>query len=176
MPQNNVKKTTQMIVTLGILTASCIVISMFLTIHTDVIKLTFTFIPIMIAARLYGPVGGGLVAGLADIIGVIIQPLGFYPPIMITSIVVGVIFGFIFMKKYSFPRIIIAAVISELIISLFVTTLWLHLLYGTTYLTLLLARIPQILIMLAIKIAVPYPIFKALDRIPIFKLQTSSKT
>ena len=175
MPQSNIKKNTLMVVTLGILTASCIVISMFLTIHLDNIKLTLTFIPIIIAARLYGPVGGGLVAGLSDIIEVLIHPLGWCPLITLTSILVGIIFGLLLKSKYNIPRIILAAVITELIISLFVTTLWLNLWYGAPYFPTLIMRIPQVLIMLVLKIAVTYPILKAIDRIP-FLNTASSKT
>lgn len=164
------KDATMMVVTIGILTAMCIVISMFMTIHTESIKISLTFIPIIIAARLYGPVGGGLVAGMADIFQALFQPVGaWFPPITLTAVAVGVIFGFIFHKKYSIYRVIIAAVISELVIGLFVTPLWLNMLYGTPYTTLLVVRIPQICIMTAIKIIATPAIFKLLERVPYYK-------
>lgn len=169
-PRQRIKDATMMVVTVGILTAMCIVISLFLTIHTESIKITLTFIPILIASRLYGPIGGGLVAGLADILQAVFQPVGaWFPPITLTAVAVGVFFGFVFQKKYSIARVIIAAAVSELVLSLFVTPIWLNMLYGTPYTTLLLVRIPQICIMTAIKIIVTPAVFKLLDNVPYYK-------
>lgn len=172
----NLENSTIMLAVLAVLTAACTVISMFLTIKTSFINITFTFIPIAIAARLYGPAGGGTVAGLSDIIGVIVKPVGaWFPPITITSIIVGILFGLFFSGKYDFRKIIIAILISELIISTFVTPIWLNMLYGTDYPTLLITRIPQILIMTAVKIILIPVSFKALERAKIFHSQNLKK-
>lgn len=162
----NTRELTRMITTLGILTALCVVISLFLTIHTQTMKITLTFIPIALAARLYGPAGGGIVAGLADIIEVLVHPVGtWFPPITLTGIAVGVFFGFLFRHKADILRIIIAALVSELVVSLLITTLWLHILYGSPYHVLLIGRVVQILIMTGIKIAVLPPLFRIADRL-----------
>ena len=166
------RNTTKMIATLGILTAACVVISLYLTIHTEILKITFTFIPIIIAARLYGPVGAGLVAGMADMIEMIVHPVGaWFPPITLTGIAVGVFLGFLFKNKWDFKRILIAAVVSELIVSFFITPIWLNILYHTPYTALLMARIPQIIIMTIVKIAILPPMFKIMDRVPLFDLK-----
>lgn len=167
----NVRTTTVHIAVFGMLTALATAIS-FLTIRPgENMKLSLTFIPVVIAAYLYGAVGAGAVAGLADIIGCIIKPAGMlYPPITITEIAVGVAFGLLLYRNKSFIRILIAAGISQLLFSMFVTPLWLNLLYGMDYSLLLATRIPQIAVMLAIQLITIPIILTSLDRINIQKL------
>ena len=168
----NIKGSTISVAVLGILTAMCIVIAMFLTIRpNDSIKITLTFIPVVIAARLYGPAGAGIVAGLADIIGCIVNPHGMiYPPITMTEVMVGIVLGLFLYKKWNMIRIIAAVGINQLIFSTFLTPLWLFFLYGANYQTLLVVRIPQILIMITIQIILIPVILKTMDKINIKNL------
>ncbi len=172
----NIRQTTIHLTVLGILTALCIVIAMFTIRPNDSIKISLTFIPVVIAAYIYGPAGAGTVAGLADIIGCIIKPHGMiYPPITLTEIAVGIVFGIFLYKRWSFLRVLFSAGITQLIISAFVTPLWLYFLYGMNYATLLLTRIPQILIMLAIELIVIPVMLKTMDRINVHKLISAGK-
>ena len=167
----NIRQTTVHLTVLGILTALCIVIAMFTIRPNDSIKISLSFIPVVIAAYIYGPAGAGTVAGLADVIGCIIKPHGMiYPPITLTEIAVGIVFGFFLYKKWSFLRVIFASGITQLIISAFVTPLWLYFLYGMNYTTLLFTRIPQIAIMFTIEIIVIPVMLKTMDRINVRRL------
>ena len=164
----NVKKTTVTLTVLAVLTALQVVISMFCTIKTQAINITLTFIPVVIAAKLYGASGAGLVAGLGDIIGWIIHPLGaLFPPITLTTILCGMIFGFFLERKTKLIFIIIPVLITQLVFSTFVTPLWLSILYPSkySYSLLLVTRIPQIAVMIAVElIMIPF-ILKALERV-----------
>ena len=93
-----------------------------------------------------------------------------YPPITLTEILIGVIFGLLLHKNRRFPRIALAAGITQLIISAFVTPLWLHLLYGMDYVLLLWTRIPQLAIMVSAELIVIPLILKTLEKINIEKL------
>ena len=57
----NIRQTTIHLTVLGILTALCIVIAMFTIRPNDSIKISLTFIPVVIAAYIYGPAGAGTV-------------------------------------------------------------------------------------------------------------------
>ena len=172
----NIRQTTIHLTVLGILTALCIVIAMFTIRPNDSIKISLTFIPVVIAAYIYGPAGAGTVAGLADIIGCIIKPHGMiYPPITMTEIAVGIVFGLFLYKKWSFIRVLFSAGITQLIISAFVTPLWLYFLYGMNYTTLLAARIPQIFIMLTIELVLIPVMLKTMDRINVRRLISSGR-
>ena len=59
-----------------------------------------------------------------------------------------------------------------MLISAFVTPVWLNMLYGTDYITLLIARIPQILIMTAIELTAVPLIIKTLDKTVLIKSHT----
>ena len=64
----------------AMLLALCLVLAYFGNISvtflgTNVIKLSFTAIPIAAAAMLYGPVCAGIIGGLSDIIGFMLAPM-----------------------------------------------------------------------------------------------------
>ncbi len=164
----NVRKSTTDLAVMGILTALCIVIAMFLTIRpSSSIKITLTFIPIVIAAYLYGPAGAGTVAGLADILGYVFNSGGgmLFLPITFSEITVGIIFGLLLHNKRTMPRIILGVAFAQLVVSTFVTPIWLNMLYGMDYLTNIYLRIPQILIMTAIEMIVIPPMLKLLEKL-----------
>ena len=68
------------IVYLGVLTALEIVLNRFLSINAWNIKIGFSFVPIVVAAILYGPIAAGIVAALCDFLGAILFPIGAYFP------------------------------------------------------------------------------------------------
>lgn len=167
----NIKASTVHIAVLGLLTALAAILSLFTIRPNESIKIALTFIPVVITAYIYGPVASGIVAGLADIIGCIVKPSGMiFPPITLTEIAIGVIFGFFLYKKRSFLRVALAAGITQLVISAFVTPLWLNLMYGMDYVLLLGARIPQLAIMLSIELILIPLMLKTLDKINVHKL------
>ena len=76
-----------MLVTIAMLLALEIVLSRFLSIQTPVTRIGFGFIPLVIAGILFGPVPAAIVAGLADVLGALLFPVGtYYPPLTITSV------------------------------------------------------------------------------------------
>lgn len=162
----NIRQSTVHLAVLGLLTALCAVLAMFTFRPNEMIKISLTFIPVCIAAYLYGAPGAGAVAGLADIINWMIKPMGpLYPPITVTEIVIGIVFGLLLHRKSHIVRVVLSAGITQFLISGLVTPLWLHLLYGMNYPTLLMARIPQLLIMFVSEVVVITIMLKALEKI-----------
>lgn len=180
----NIKTSTETMAMFAILIAAQFVIAQFLTVQMWNIKIGFSFIPVVIAARLYGAVGGAVVAGLGDIIGVIFRPVGiWFPPITISTMLVGIVFGLFLKKSDSFVRILTSVLISEFVFSLFVTPLWLTMLYkgqGTDffsfYFSTLLSRLPvQIIPMTIVKLLIITPMLKAMDRIKFVRQITENQ-
>jgi Predicted membrane protein len=93
----NVKR----LVVLGMLIAVEIVLSRFVSIATDTLKISLAFAPVMIAALLYGPVWAGVVGALADIIGALLFPIGaYFPGFTVTAFLTGMVFGaFLYNRK-----------------------------------------------------------------------------
>ncbi len=179
------KLSTQTMTVFAILIAAQFVISQFLTFQVWNIKIGFSFVPVVIAARLYGAVGAAEVAGIGDIIGVIFRPVGiWFPPITISAMLVGAIFGLLLKKSDSFIRILISVLISEFVFSLFITPLWLTILYkgnGTDffafYFSTLVSRIfVQIIPMTIVKLVVITAMLKAMDKIKFVKRMTEVNT
>lgn len=167
----NIRASTVRVAVLGLLTALATVLAMFTIRPNQSMKISLDFIPVVIAAYIYGPVGSGLVAGLADIIGCIVKPSGMiYPPITLTAVAVGVIFGAFLKQRTGFLRIIISVGITQLIISMFVTPIWLYYLIGLNYYVNLGVRLPQIAIMVTAELIVIPLILKSLEKMNVLKL------
>ena len=74
------KLTTKMVGTVGLLVAVHVVRSRFCSIKAWNIKTGFAFVPIFVAAYLYGLLMAGAVGGLGDFVGAIAFPIGVYFP------------------------------------------------------------------------------------------------
>lgn len=179
------KLSTQTMAVFAILIAAQFVISQFLTFQVWNIKIGFSFVPVVIAARLYGAIGAAEVAGIGDIIGVMFRPVGiWFPPITISAMLVGAIFGLLLKKSDSFIRILISVLISEFVFSLFITPLWLTILYKGNetdffafyFYTLVSRLFVQIIPMTIVKLVVITAMLKAMDKIKFVRHMTEVNT
>jgi ECF transporter S component (folate family) len=145
---------TQMMAVLSVLLALEVIIARFGTIRpSESIKLSLDFIPVVISAILYGPIPAVVMSILADILGAFLFPVGpFFPGFTVTAALTGLIYGLILFKNRSFPHILLAVFLQQLLCSLLVNTFWLHVLYGLPYLPTLIARLVQCGIMIALQL------------------------
>ena len=142
---------------LALLTALSVVLSRFLSIQTPVTKIGFSFLPIVLAGVLFGPVGGALTGGLADLIGALLFPIGaYFPGYTLTAALTGAIYGFAWHKKRSPLRVVTTVAFKQVICSLLLNTLWITLTAKVSkgFLVYLTTRLPQFLIMTAVEIVV----------------------
>lgn len=187
------KNAVQTMVTLAILVAIHVVLSRLLGFNVWFLKITLSFIPLAIAARLYGWVGGAIVGGLADLIGAIMFPIGVYfPGYTLTSAMAGAAYGLCFNpspkvfsllsklhicpKKLDYKNytpgifaILIAVIFVQLVCNLLLNTFWLVVTNSTTkgYLALLLSRAWKEAIMTVVETAVIYPLIKITDKVSV---------
>ena len=144
-----------MLLVLALLIAMEIVLNRFVSIRTWNLKIGFSFIPIVVAAMLYGPLGGAVVAGIGDLIGAILFPNGpFFPGFTFTALLTGLVFGLFLRKKQSFLTVIPVVAINQLVLSLLLNTLWISILYGSPYFPTLVSRLPQCAILIPVQILV----------------------
>ena len=157
---------TKMIVILGILIAMEVILNRFLSINAWNIKIGFSFIPVVVAALLYGAPFGALVGGLGDFIGAILFPIGaYFPGFTLTAALMGLVWGLLLSKKQSLPRIAIAAAINQFILGLVVNTYWISVLYGSPYGPLIGTRVPQAVILFVAQVIVVFAINEVMPRI-----------
>lgn len=138
---------------IGILVAMEIILARF-SIHTWNIKIGFSFVPIVVAAILYGPVAGGLVGAIGDVMSAILFPVGaFFPGFTLTAFLTGAVFGWFLHKKVSVLNVVLSVLVGQILISQFLNTYWISFLYGSPYWLLFMTRIYQTAAMSVVQIA-----------------------
>lgn len=161
---NKNRFSTKMLATLSILVALEVIIARFGTLRpTESIKISLDFIPIVVAAILFGPVPSVIMSILADILGAFLLPVGpYFPGFTLTAALTGLIYGLLLHKRQAMPRVVLAVVLQQGICSMLINTYWLHVLYGMPYLPTMAARLVQCAILTALQIILIPLIAKAL--------------
>ena len=149
------KFNTKKLITLSVLVAMDVVLTRFLSINAWNTRIGFGFVPMVIAAMMYGPLSADIVAALADFIGAILFPTGpYFPGFTFSVFLMGIVFGLFLYKDRSFWRVVVSVLITQFVISLFLTTYWISFLYGANYKALLATRVVQSAIISAAQIIV----------------------
>ena len=93
-------------------------------------------------ALLFGPVVGGLMGGITDILKFLVKPTGpFFFGFTLNAIFGGVIYGAIlYHSPISFKRILAAKAVVAVFVNLLLGTFWLDMMYGQGFIALLPAR------------------------------------
>lgn len=145
----------------GILLALLIVLNRFISIKTPLLVISFSFVPIMMAAIWLGPKYATLIAALGDFIGAILFPFGtYFPGFTVSAGLVGLIYGILLYKKtekeMTNKQFIIRLIISNLlvlcVVETFVVSIWLNILYGKAYFVVVSSRVVAQTIMFPIRI------------------------
>lgn len=159
------KFNTKTLTIMSLLIALEIVLSRFLSFSAWNMKIGFSFVPVVIAAILLGPLQAGLVGALSDFIGAILFPIGaYFPGFTLTTFLTGAVFGLFLHKQQDLKRILTAVLVNQFVLSLFLNTLWISVLYGTPYVPLLATRVVQCLILTAVQLICIQAISKILKR------------
>lgn len=117
-------------------------------------KVGFAFVPVFVAAVLYGPIAAGIVGGMGDFLGAVLFPVGpYFPGFTATAFVGGVVFGLLLQKNQSLSRITVASLINQLVLGLMVNTYWITVISGASFAGLMGSRIIQCILMLVLEIA-----------------------
>ena len=147
------KFSTRTLTTLAMLIAIEVILSRFLSINAWNIKIGFGFVPVVIAAILYGPLAGGIVGALSDFIGALLFPIGtYFPGFTLSSFLMGVVFGLFLYKKQSWLQGLAAVGINQFILGLFLNTFWISVLYGSPYVPLLATRVFQSILLTVVQL------------------------
>lgn len=145
----------------GILLALLIVLNRFVSIKTPLLVISFSFVPIMMAAVWLGPKYSTLIAALGDFIGAILFPFGtYFPGFTVSAGLTGLIYGLFLYKKpgqeMTNKQFVFRLLISNLlvlgIVEIFVVSVWLKMMYGKAYLVVVSSRVLAQVIMFPIRI------------------------
>lgn len=143
-----------------------IICTRFLAIETPIIRIGFGFIPVAMAGVMFGPLLGGSVGVLADILGMIIFPKGaYFPGFTLSAFVGAAIYGFFFYnKEVSLKRVILAVGIITLVVNLTMNTIWLTIITGKAAKALLIPRFIKEVTMFPIHTVLIYTVWRLIDK------------
>ena len=146
------KETLKALVVLSMLTAAHFVVASIFKMP-GVFKYSPAFLIVALAGREYGVWGGAVCGALGDFLSAILFPVGaFMPGITLTAGLIGATYG-VFMKRPTVLSISLAVIIENFVLGLFLNSFWLSLIVSTkTYWGLVVARLPQMVIMTALGI------------------------
>jgi len=145
----------KMLAVMAMLVALHVVLSRFLSINAFNLKIGFAFVPIFLAAYLFGPVEAALVGALGDFVGATLFPIGaYFPGFTLTCALTGIVFGLLLHREQSLVRVILAAAINQFILGLLLNTYWIHVLYGTPFKALFAVRIVQAAVLFVVEVVV----------------------
>jgi ECF transporter S component (folate family) len=143
---------TRTLAYLGLLTATSVVLTRFFAVMLPIggvgaLRLSFGEVPIILSGILFGPVAGGAVGTLADLIGFPINPFGgaYFPPLTLTSALHGILPPLIIRMyarvPYRWRDLGATVLLNDLVVAVVLQTLFLSILLDRAVLVLLPLRL-----------------------------------
>ncbi len=149
------QKTTRSLVLLSVLAALQIILARFCSFNAWNVRIGLGFIPVALAGIFFGPLPAALVAAVSDFLGAILFPTGtYFPGFTLTAACTGLSFGFLLHNRLQLPRILMAVGLNQLVMSLCMNTLWISVLYGSSFTGLLSTRVLQVIVIAPIQIMI----------------------
>lgn len=99
----------------------------------NLVKISFNFLPIAIAAAMFGPIGAALIGGLGDILAFFLNSAGgtYFPGFTLNGILTGLILGyFLYKNNVTVKSVTISYLINVIIVEVLLAGYWLYFIYG----------------------------------------------
>lgn len=143
--QNGIFSTRNLIL-MAALIAMQIILARFLSIQaSDILRISFESVPIILAGMWLGPLSGAVVALIADILGTVLSGYGiWFPPIALGPVLVGVISGlstkYVFRSDLSSTKeswkvvvtVLVAGIVNNFLVGTVTTTMYSIIVMGNT--------------------------------------------
>ena len=105
---------------------------------------------------------------LGDLLGAILFPFGpYFPGFTVSSAITGAIYGMFlysgekeFSKKQFITRLIISSLIVLIFVNIFITSFWIHLLYGKAFVAIMASRVVTQIVMFPVQVVTIYVLDK----------------
>ena len=158
------KFTTQRLVLLALLIAMQIILSRFLAIELDFIRISFVFLPLILIGAYYPPLIAGFACALADTVGVLLYSKGvpFFPGYTLTTFLTGFVYSiFLYNKPKVLWRIIVSHAVVFFLLNSVLNTYWLSIILDKAALALFPIRLLKNAIVFVIYIFISYFFFQS---------------
>ena len=168
---DELKKTRTLVVT-ALLIALGIILGQWSVQVTETMKIGISFIATQMTATLFGPVVGGIMGGVADVLKFIIKPTGpFLIGYTISAILGPVIYGVMLYKKpITLWRILLSKTVVAIFINLLLGTYWSYLYFGAAFWASLPAKLIQQVIQVPVQSIIFYLVMKTLQQAKVFDI------
>ena len=133
-------------------------------------KVGVSFIATQLTATLFGPVVGGIMGGVADILKFIIKPTGAFSILWTLNAVVGpMIYGImLYKKKFTLWRVLLSKAVVAIVVNIGMSCTWSAILYGSAFWAILPTKALQQVIQVPIQSIIFYLFVKALQKAKVF--------
>lgn len=181
------KLSLKLLTTTALLIALEIVLSRFCSINTSGWKIGFSFVPVVVAAVMYGPTVAAIVYALSDFLGAILFPIGpYFPGFTVSAALMGFVYGLFLYRREEKPEHIVTigdaalfrgkvsffahilppVLINNLFFGLVVNTSWVSVLYSKkSYFGWFLYRLPEYALMIPVSLLLIPALIKLSRRI-----------
>lgn len=165
-------KKLKTIVITGLLIAIGIILGQFSIQISQSTKIGISFIATQLTSMLFGPVVGGIMGGVSDILKFIIKPTGnFLIGYTINAMVGPILYGIMLYKKpISFWRILFSKAVVAVLVNLLLGCYWQYLYFGAAIVAILPGKVLQQLIQVPIQSVLFYIVVVALKKAKVFQL------
>lgn len=157
-------KNVRVIVGVALFFALNVILNLFGSIQiTNQLKLGFASIATAASCLLYGPVPNLVLAPLLDLVNYVVKPVGaYYPIFMISTMASACIFSAYFYncKKITWIRVILCRITYDVVVSLFLNTLFTSMLWGTPFLVIAGPKLIKNFISLPFQVVILYLVMK----------------
>ena len=170
---NEFKKLETLVMT-ALLIAIGIVLGQFSIQITQDVKVGISFIATQLTATMFGPVVGGIMGGVADVIKFIIKPTGAFSMLWTLNAIVGpILYGMmLYKKKFTFWRVLLSKAVVAIIVNIGMSCTWSAILYGSAFWAILPTKAIQQLIQVPVQSIIFFLFVSILQKAKVIKLQT----
>ncbi|PNT91669.1 folate transporter [Clostridium thermosuccinogenes] len=153
----------------GMLVALNVILTFFDISLSNVLRISFSFLPLAMGGMLYGPVVGGAMGVVGDILGYLARPDGpFFPGFTLNALLSGALYGlFLYKRPVKLKSVIAVSLLVTVSINLLLNPVWLSMMYGNAFIVLLTGRIVKNVIMFPINTALLFAALKLVERVKI---------
>jgi ECF transporter S component (folate family) len=150
----------------GMLVAVGVALSFTKIVLSPVLEISFDFLPLAAGGLLYGPVVGGIMGVVGDVLGYLVRPNGpFFPGFTLNALISGSLYGFfLYRRPVTWSRVIAVSAVLIVVINLGLNPLWLSVMYGKAFVVLLTGRLLKNAVMFPINTALLMTVLKFVER------------
>ncbi len=167
--ENSKQNTLFKIILTAILIALNVILERLLAYSVWNQTISLGFVVVAFAAAFLGTPYAVAVAGFGDIIGSILLPFGaYFPGFTATNCIYGLILAEFIYKNATPLNCVLSVVVTKIVCSLTLNTLWVSILYRSgvdAFLPVLITRLPQAALMTAVEIVVLIFVFSTKSKI-----------